>query len=96
MPAHVARLLKAAQLETKPPEVALGVMFGAIAHLLAAVHEQWPEGWTTFQFAARNGVDELRRVIASDTPAATIADIVAAQKRAGRETLEKAQSRDTQ
>lgn len=80
MPAPTARLLKAAGLETHPPEVIVGLMCGSIAHIAAVIYEQWPEAWPAFARALDEAASGLTQVARSGNPRVALEAIVEAQR----------------
>lgn len=81
MPTSLGNLLKAAGCEEQAPEVVGGMLFGALAHLFVGVATQWPDQWPVFRAAFIVAADDLRDVLTSDDPAATVAGIMARQRR---------------
>lgn len=81
LPASLAKLLQAAGVEHRAPEDVGGLLFGSLAHLFVGVHTQFPEHWPTFRACFIEAADDLRDVLTSDDPAATVKGIMARQSR---------------
>lgn len=81
MPSTLAKLLEAAGVEHRAPEEVGGLLFGCLAHLSLGVSTQFPEHWPMFRAAFIEACDDLRDVLTSDDPAATIEGVKARQRR---------------
>ncbi len=80
-PSQLAKLLQAAGVEHRAPEDVGGLLFGSLAHLFVGVATQFPEHWPTFRAVFIEAADDLRDVLTSDDPAATVGGIMARQQR---------------
>lgn len=80
IPTTAARLLKAAGVEQQPPEVGMGLMFGALAQLCVAVSDQWPSAWPVFRSAAIEAAEQLLSVLRADSPKAQLQAVLATQR----------------
>lgn len=80
IPTTAARLLKAAGVENQPPEIGMGLLFGALAQLCVAVSDQWPAAWPVFRRAAIEAAEQLLAVLRADSPKTQLASVLAMQR----------------
>lgn len=81
MPHQLGKLLRGAGIEQRAPEQVGGMLLGALAHLFLGIATQFPDQWPAFRALFIEGVDDLRDVLTSNDPKATVAGIMARQKR---------------
>lgn len=81
MPTSLAKLLKAAGLEQREPETVGGMLYGSLAYLFVGIATQFPDQWPAFRALFIEATDDLRDVLTSANPEATVAGMRARQRR---------------